>query len=52
MPHHEVRTTCMRDCPDACGIIATVEDGRVIRQRGDPTHGVTQVSSARGATIT
>jgi anaerobic selenocysteine-containing dehydrogenase len=32
----------MRDCPDACGIIATVEDGRVIRQRGDPEHAVTQ----------
>jgi anaerobic selenocysteine-containing dehydrogenase len=39
---HEVRTTCMRDCPDACSIIATVEDGRVIRQRGDPDHGVTR----------
>ena len=39
---HEVRTICMRDCPDACSIIATVEDGRVIRQRGDPDHGVTR----------
>src|SRR5574342_713541 len=38
----EVRTTCMRDCPDACSIIATVEEGRVIRQRGDPDHGVTR----------
>ncbi len=42
MGQHEVKTICMRDCPDACSIIATVEDGRVIRQRGDPDHGVTQ----------
>ena len=42
MGHHEVRTICMRDCPDACSIIATVEEGRVIRQRGDPDHGVTR----------
>ena len=38
MGQHEVKTICMRDCPDACSIIATVEDGRVIRQRGDPEH--------------
>ncbi len=42
MTQREVRTTCMRDCPDACSIIATVEEGRVIRQRGDPDHGVTR----------
>jgi len=42
MGQHEVKTICMRDCPDACSIIATVEDGRVIRQRGDPDHGVTR----------
>jgi anaerobic selenocysteine-containing dehydrogenase len=45
----DVRTTCMRDCPDSCGIIATVEDGRVVRQRGDPEHGVTRgLLCARG----
>ena len=49
MAYQEVRTICMRDCPDACSIIATVEDGRVIRQRGDPEHGVTRgVLCARG----
>jgi|WetSurMetagenome_2_1015567.scaffolds.fasta_scaffold04671_2 anaerobic selenocysteine-containing dehydrogenase len=42
MSQVEVRTICMRDCPDACSILATVEDGRVIRQRGDPDHGVTR----------
>ena len=36
------RTTCVRDCPDACGILAHVEDGRVVRLSGDPEHPVTQ----------
>ena len=36
------RTTCSRDCPDACGILATVEDGVVKRLRGDPGHPVTR----------
>ena len=37
-----VKTTCNRDCPDACGIVATVEDGRVVKIQGDPDHPVTQ----------
>jgi anaerobic selenocysteine-containing dehydrogenase len=37
-----VRTTCNRDCPDACGIVATVADGRVVKIQGDPDHPVTQ----------
>lgn len=37
-----VRTTCNRDCPDACGIVATVEGGRVTRLEGDRSHPVTQ----------
>ncbi len=41
MPH-EVRTACTRDCPDACQILATVEDGRITRLRGDPAHPVTR----------
>lgn len=36
------RTTCNRDCPDACGIVATVENGRVVKLAGDPDHPVTQ----------
>jgi anaerobic selenocysteine-containing dehydrogenase len=36
------KTTCNRDCPDACSIVATVEDGRVTRLAGDPTHPVTR----------
>lgn len=39
----ETRTTiCNRDCPDACGIVATIENGRVTRLGGDPSHPVTQ----------
>src|SRR5579872_3414201 len=36
------KTSCNRDCPDVCGIIATVEDGKVTRLRGDPDHPVTR----------
>jgi len=36
------RTACNRDCPDACGIVATVENGRVTRLQGDRDHPVTQ----------
>jgi anaerobic selenocysteine-containing dehydrogenase len=42
MDSQEYRTTCTRDCPDACGIIATVQDGRVTMQKGDPEHGITR----------
>jgi anaerobic selenocysteine-containing dehydrogenase len=38
----KVRTACNRDCPDACGIVATVEDGRVTAIQGDPDHPVTR----------
>lgn len=37
-----VATTCNRDCPDACGILADVEDGRVVALRGDPAHPITK----------
>lgn len=37
------RTVCNRDCPDACSILVTVEDGKATALRGDPrdpiTHG-------------
>ena len=38
----ELRTTCNRDCPDSCGIVATVRDGRIIKHRGDPEHEITR----------
>lgn len=34
----EKRTTCPYDCPDGCGIIATIENGRVVSVRGDMEH--------------
>jgi anaerobic selenocysteine-containing dehydrogenase len=36
------RTACNRDCPDACGIIATVDDDRIVRLQGDPDHPITR----------
>jgi molybdopterin guanine dinucleotide-containing S/N-oxide reductase-like protein len=37
-----VHAVCSHDCPDACGILVTVEDGRATRVQGDPAHPVTQ----------
>ena len=42
MPTESLRTVCNRDCPDACGLIATVQDGRLVRLGGDPAHPVTR----------
>ena len=36
------RTICNRDCPDACAILATVENGKVVALRGDPEHPITR----------
>ncbi len=36
------KTTCNRDCPDACSIVATVENERVVKIGGDPDHPVTR----------
>jgi len=36
------RTACNRDCPDACSLLVTVEDGRATRLRGDPDDPVTR----------
>lgn len=41
MALQELRTVCNRDCPDTCGLIVTVEDGRAIKLDGDPNHPVT-----------
>jgi anaerobic selenocysteine-containing dehydrogenase len=37
-----VHAACPHDCPDACGVLITVEDGRATRIQGDPTHPVTR----------
>src|SRR5579863_1146884 len=35
-------SVCALDCPDACGLLVHIEDGRAIRLRGDPAHPVTR----------
>jgi anaerobic selenocysteine-containing dehydrogenase len=37
-----VHAACPHDCPDACGVLITVEDGRATKIQGDPKHPVTQ----------
>ncbi|XXJ19332.1 molybdopterin-dependent oxidoreductase [Desulfovibrio caledoniensis] len=41
MSQRKIVTTCTRDCPNACGLIATVEDGRLVKLSGDPAHPLT-----------
>lgn len=38
------RSICPFDCPDACGLVAEVADGRVLKVRGDPDHPYSQGS--------
>jgi anaerobic selenocysteine-containing dehydrogenase len=37
-----VHAACPHDCPDACGVLVTVEDGRATRIQGDPEHPITR----------
>ncbi|MBI4587490.1 MAG: molybdopterin-dependent oxidoreductase [Candidatus Rokubacteria bacterium] len=37
-----IYTTCTLDCPDGCGILAHVENGRIVRLEGHPKHEITQ----------
>ncbi len=37
-----VHAACPHDCPDACGVLITIEDGRATKVRGDPAHPVTR----------
>lgn len=40
----KARTTCPLDCPDACSLIATIDEAqnRLLKIEGDPNHPVTQ----------
>jgi len=38
----ERKTVCPLDCPDSCGMVATVEDGRIVSLRGDRDHPFTR----------
>src|SRR5919205_1856385 len=37
-----VHAACPHDCPDACGVLITVENGVATRIEGDPAHPVTR----------
>jgi molybdopterin guanine dinucleotide-containing S/N-oxide reductase-like protein len=37
-----VHAACPHDCPDACSILITVENGRAIKIQGDPAHPTTR----------
>lgn len=36
------RSVCPYDCPDACGLVVRVEDGRAVEVSGDPEHPFTR----------
>ena len=42
MAKQVVHAACPHDCPDACGVLITVEDGRATKIQGDPQHPVTR----------
>ncbi|MBY0526778.1 MAG: molybdopterin oxidoreductase family protein [Gemmataceae bacterium] len=37
-----VRAVCPHDCPDTCGLVVTVRDGKAVELRGDKEHPFTQ----------
>ncbi|HXW92485.1 MAG TPA: molybdopterin oxidoreductase family protein [Terriglobales bacterium] len=37
-----VHAACPHDCPDACGVLIRIEDGRAVKIQGDPSHPVTR----------
>ena len=42
MPRKNLRSVCPYDCPDTCGLIVEVDDGRVQKVGGDPDHPYTR----------
>jgi len=42
MAKRVVHAACPHDCPDACGVRITVEDGKATRIQGDPEHPMTR----------
>ncbi|BBO81790.1 formate dehydrogenase [Desulfosarcina ovata subsp. sediminis] len=36
------RSVCTKDCPDTCGLLVRVEDGRITVVKGDPDHPITR----------
>src|SRR6266540_2113460 len=37
-----VHAACPHDCPDACGVLITVDGGKAVKIQGDPAHPVTR----------
>lgn len=37
-----VHSVCALDCPDTCGLLLSVSDGKATRLRGDPDHPITR----------
>jgi molybdopterin guanine dinucleotide-containing S/N-oxide reductase-like protein len=37
-----VHAACPHDCPDACGVLISVDGGRAVKIQGDPRHPVTR----------
>jgi anaerobic selenocysteine-containing dehydrogenase len=35
-------SVCTKDCPDTCGLLVKVEDGKIINVKGDPDHPFTK----------
>ena len=46
-----IRTTCPRDCYDACGVLVALDDGRIRHVRGDPAHPVSRGKLCRKCSI-
>jgi anaerobic selenocysteine-containing dehydrogenase len=42
MTNFLIRGVCPHDCPDTCGVITEVQDGRAVKFYGDPDHPVTK----------
>ena len=42
MDEHTVVGACPHDCPDTCAMITTVQDGKAVSVRGNPTHPFTR----------
>ncbi|MDY0268450.1 MAG: hypothetical protein RBR25_05105 [Trichloromonas sp.] len=38
MPKELKRSVCPYDCPDVCGLLVEVEEGRALKVAGDPEH--------------
>jgi len=42
MPTKLIHGVCPHDCPDTCGVITEVDDGRAVKFYADPEHPITQ----------